>query len=84
MVSPIVGHVCYPIMGTVVPGDDKELKPLQAADFLAGQARVGKVHNIYPTPLRMMANAHLISYHEMDAKYLKEQFIDRSNEKAWS
>lgn len=32
-------EIWYPIMGEMVPGDDKELAPLQAADMYAGQLR---------------------------------------------
>jgi len=32
-------EIWYPLMGEIIPGDDKELAPLQAADMLAGQLR---------------------------------------------
>lgn len=32
-------------MGTIVPGDDKELMPLQAADLLAGKTRKSAIED---------------------------------------
>jgi hypothetical protein len=37
--SSMTDEPSYPLMGSIHPGDDKELMPLQAADLLAGQMR---------------------------------------------
>lgn len=72
-------HPYYPIMGTVIPGDDRDIKPLQAADFLAGQVRIAKTFN-YKTPaFRMMYTEKRIFYNEMTADYLKRLYVDRAN-----
>jgi hypothetical protein len=40
-------------MGTVVPGDDKELPALQAADMLAGQVRRERINQTRPMALQL-------------------------------
>jgi hypothetical protein len=52
------------LMGTAVPGDDKEILPLQAADLLAGQYRMFCQYAPYdkmPAPLSVL-NDHVPIY----------------------
>ena len=42
------------IMGTAIPMDDKEVLPLQAADFLVGQVRAALPVEADPEPLALM------------------------------
>jgi len=41
------------LAGEVVPGDDKDVKPLQAADLLAGQIRRELINNSTPVGLNL-------------------------------
>jgi hypothetical protein len=47
------GHPWNGLAGEVMPGDDKKLMPLQAADLLAGQIRRSLIHNSLPVVLNL-------------------------------
>jgi uncharacterized protein DUF3800 len=68
-------HSFYELMGTVIPGDDKELRPLQAADFLAGQIRLSKIHDDdMPPPLTAITRKRGIVYHGTHSGIPKGQY----------
>jgi hypothetical protein len=52
-------HPWHPLMGEIIPGDDKDLLPLQAADLLAGQTRRCLVDLDVTPILKMYERSHV-------------------------
>jgi hypothetical protein len=68
-------EIWYPLMGEMIPGDDKELAPLQAADMLAGQMRKSIVElGVQP----------LIKLWEDNQVKVHSEYIDQAKLEAWS